>query len=149
MIEFEPPQGLLNSILLISCQAGCCSSSIEKVERILSKQEIDEELNRKNSQYKNFCELFGIDYDSSFYTIADLKEQWIHRDIVSLGDRIAEIYIAKIIGLRITITDFFSDELYQIVEIPWTFNDLHPGEQAIHYEIFTKREIFIRTEGDK
>jgi hypothetical protein len=117
------------------------------MERILSKQEIDEELNRKNSQHKNFSELLGIDYDSSFYTTIDLKEQWIHRDIVSLGDRISEIYIAKLIGLKIT--DFFSDRLYQVVEIPWTFNDLHPGDTEIHYEIFTKREIFIRTESDK
>lgn len=144
MIAFDPPQGLLNSMLLIPYQAGYCSSPIGEIERITLKQQIDEELCRKNVIYKDVCQLLEIEFISGvqFYTRADLKVQWVRRDIMSLGDNIAEIYIAKLESLQFT--DFSSDKLYQIVEIPWTLKDMYAGEEKIHYKIFTKREIFVK-----
>jgi len=125
-ITLEMPEGFLENILLIPSELTTdLTVPIIKVERKLNLKQIRDMIS-------------GYDY----YPIPSLKEELIRKDLFLLAGLVASIYQSKIRG------DIAYDQLYQVVEIDWSFRDLYPGEQAIHYEVFTKREIFIRSEHD-
>lgn len=142
---------LLENILLIPAErAPCPYAPIIKVERKLSYEQIKDMMVCDEEKYENFYRVLGIDASKveipAFVEILTFKDTLIKKDVLLLTEIVATDYYLKARGL-IQVSDW--SNLYQIVEIDWTFNDLYPGEQAIHYEVFTKREIFARVEGDK
>jgi hypothetical protein len=126
--SIEIPEELLESILFIPAEKGLCPFvPIIKVERYLSPEQVKEML---------------AEEEENQYDLSTFKGALVRRDAYLLSELVATNYYSKI---RQQKPDWAS--LYQVVEIDWTLKDLCPDQQAaIHYEIFTKREIFCRSD---
>jgi hypothetical protein len=144
-ITLEIPEGFLENILLIPSELTAdLTVPIIKVERKLNLKQIRDMIkggDKKLSAIAKMLDIQSSGYD--YYSIPSLKEELIRKDLFLLAGLVASIYQSKIKR------DIAYDRLYQVVEIDWSYQELYPGDTEIHYEIFTKREIFIRTEGDK
>lgn len=138
-VPIMPPEDILPDLLRAKCiKAIQCLHSVQPqvIERIVPAEDVEELLERHRSE-----ELIGP-IERSLYGIADLKEKLVIEDIKTLSDRINKQYIKKLKQLGTDPT--CHQDLWQVVEIDWTFQDLCPGDEALHYRIFTKREICIR-----
>jgi hypothetical protein len=133
---------ILESLLLIPTEQGRCPlSPIIKVERKLSFEEM--EVHEKEG-YETTCEASGLNAISPIENLT-LKQILVRKDFDLLGELVATNYYSRIRKQNPAWSD-----LYQVVEIDWSLRDLQPAEEgAIHYEVFTKRDIFIRIEDDK
>jgi hypothetical protein len=132
--EMEIPQELLESILLIpAIREPCPFAPTIKISRKLSHDQTKEMM--------AYEEEFGMDVDTTI-EMPTFKETLIKKDLVLLAEIVATSYYLKIRQRKIDWPD-----LYQIVEIDWSFRDFRPGEGAIHYEVFTKRQIYGISEG--
>lgn len=78
--------------------------------------------------------LFG-ELEWHYDQVSLLKESFIRNDFALLGQIISSVYRNKIKSKGL------EGELFQRVEIDWTFYDFFPGNTRIHYEVFTKRDI--------
>lgn len=136
----EIPDELLENILLIPTELGpCLYAPIIKVERKLSCGQVEEMMAYEEEQYKGICHALGVDVISPIET-PTFKDTLIRKDLSLLCEIVATNHYSKI---RRQKPDW--SNLYQMVEIDWSIGDFHPVGRAIHYEVFTKREIFIRT----
>jgi len=142
-IPIEIPKELLENILLIPAEkAPCPFAPIIKIGRELSSEQVKEMMAHEEEKHTATFKLIGT--DANQFEIPTLKENLIRKDLYLLSEIVATGYYSKI---RKQNPDW--ENLYQIVEIDWSLSDFYPGDQAIHYEVFTKREILIRTESDK
>lgn len=133
------PEDTLPDLLRIKCvKAIQCLHSVQPqiIERIVSVEDTKELLEEHR------LELTSI--KRALHSIADLKEKLVIEDIKTLSDRINKHYIEKLEQSGVDLTCHKS--LWQVIEIDWTFQDLYPGDQMLHYKIFTKRDIFLESE---
>lgn len=138
-------EALFDSILLIHTVATMdLLAPTIKIVRKLTTNQIERMLSEKEEFHSRVNAILGTqdDFKKYYRTIYNLKEELIRKDLSLLGQVIAIIYRSKIGH------DIPYEELYQVVEIDWTYRDLYPGGTQIHYEIFTKRDIRIRENGD-
>lgn len=154
--EIEIPKELLENILLIPAELDPCPNAPTiKIERKLSFKQIKEMMAHEEETYRAICQMVDVDAIDNFlsinFEIPTFKETLIIKDISLLSEIVATAFYSKIRSqTQMTIRNWAQtsdwSRLYQIVEIDWSLRDLYPGEQHIHYEIFTKREIFIKAE---
>jgi hypothetical protein len=130
----EIPDELLENILLIPAEYSICSTPIIKIERKLSCEQVKEMMAHEESKLN---QIFSIDTTIQS-GVPTFKESLIRKDFHLLGDLVATYYYSKVR----TITNWSS--LYQVIETDWSLKDFYPVGQAIHYEVFTKREICIK-----
>lgn len=137
--NIEMPENMLENILLIPAEQGPCHfAPIIKVERKLSCEQVKEMMAYEEAKYRGLYQSLGLEV-ASLVEMPTFKQCLIRKDLYLLSEVVATDYYSRI---RKQNPDW--DNLYQMVEIDWALTDFNPGEQCIHYEIFTKREILIR-----
>jgi hypothetical protein len=138
------PEDALPDLLRVkSLVAIQCLSSVQPqaIERIISTEDA-----KKLCKERRLSELAAgtVKYAWELYSTVDLKEELIIEDIKTLAGRINKRYIEKLEQSEVDLT--CHQDLWQVVEIEWTFQDLCLGDTRIHYKIFTKRDIFRESE---
>lgn len=138
--SIEMPEEFLESILLIPATQGPCPfAPAIKIDRELSHEQIEEMMAHEEIQFKSLCRALDIDGIGPVQT-PTFGDTLIRKDLYLLAEIVATSFYSKI---RKQKPDWIN--LCQVVEIDWTMRNFYAGEQALHYEIFTKREIRIRT----
>lgn len=129
-------------------ECGTCSENTIEVERRLTERQVKREITSLiESRQLEVDEALDFSFFAS-YAIADVKEKCLIQDIQELSRQVDLAFIAKLKSAGLDPNNLPADRLYQVVETPLTFLDLYPGDTGIHYKVFTKREVFIRDEGE-
>jgi hypothetical protein len=139
-VLFMVPEDIFPDLLRTKCvKAIQCLRSVQPqiAERIVSVEDA------KKLLKEHRLELTGT-IKRTLYSMADLKEKLVIEDIKTLFDRLNKHYIEKLEQSGVDLT--CHQDLCQVVEIDLTFQDLYPGDQMLHYKIFTKRDIFLESE---
>jgi hypothetical protein len=145
--SIEVPKEFLESILFIPANLDHCPCAPTiKIERKLSRKQIEKMMAEDEERCKIICQTLGVDalgigHINYQFKIPTFKEALIRKDILLLSEIVATDYYSKIRGQKYDWRD-----LRQTIETDWSLRDFYPDqEDAIHYEIFTKREIYIKT----
>lgn len=118
------------------------------VERRLKRDDIERTVNflvnEKSEAEKEEIEAFPFLNTG----IADAKEYYIKQDLHLLVDLVDRYFDRELKNFCVDLGDIPSGVI-QIVEIDWSLRDFQPAKEgSVHYEVFTKREIRMRSEPD-
>jgi hypothetical protein len=138
----EVPEELLEPIFLIPTELSTdLIAPIIKVERRLTRRQIEDMVKEGDRKLDGISKLLNAPPLNYQYSIPGIKEKLIRKDLLLLVQLVTSMYWFKI-------RDVEFDQLYQVVEIDWSYRDLYPGDTEIYYELFTKRDIHIRDNPD-
>lgn len=137
----------LAPILLVDAYEGKCPDApLIRIERELSYSRVKEVMDSELSadEFIFFAEKYDI-----------LKKKFIDGDVILLGDMVSRFFDRKVnemvsreTSLDIIKVEINKSRLYQVIEIDWTLQILPFDNNAICYEIYTKRDIFLKEDND-
>lgn len=135
---------LASLVLHIPEIRGQCNCDEIAIERHLTQDDIAKDEAIAKANWDGINRLFGDDIEGPVdfsVTIADVKEKYIRLDIAELSEIAHKAFIEQLNnwGIFLDKIEVFPSDIVQIVEIPFMFLNLKPGDTEIHYKIFTKR----------